>query len=251
MGATGNQAASTPQPPPDGGNGCGGAGPDLALSAGGGGADSGALTQEALHPADYRGFRQNANEQARDYAIMAVLAPMRTPVVVGVITFGLLNPDPAYGPTPQTVPENRPSLLEQAGQVGLAVAIGAIGIKLEQVLPAAEGAEAAAVHGNSLGSQSEQHVYEILRTNAAGDTAVYKYGVSGGPLNAAGLSVRAETQVSTLTRMAGGKLTYESSIVERIPGGPGSRGAALSLEKNLVYKYKELSGRKPEGNEKP
>jgi RHS repeat-associated protein len=251
MGATGNQAASTPQPPPDGGNGCGGAGPDLALSAGGGGADSGALTQAALHPADDLAFRKNLNELTREYVVMAVMARVPYRLVVGAIAFGLTNPDPAYGPTPQTVPENRPSLLEQAGQVGLAVAIGAIGIKLEQVLPAAEGAEAAAVHGNSLGSQSEQHVYEILRTNAAGDTAVYKYGVSGGPLNAAGLSVRAETQVSTLTRMAGGKLTYESSIVERIPGGPGSRGAALSLEKNLVYKYKELSGRKPEGNEKP
>jgi hypothetical protein len=149
------------------------------------------------------------------------------------------------------VPENRPSLLEQAGQVGLAVAIGAIGIKLEQVLPAAEGAEATAAHGNSLGSQSEQHVYEILQIDVAGTTEVFKYGISGGPLNAAGLSVRAETQVRALTRTAGGRFTYESSIVERIPGGPGSRGAALSLEKKLVYKYKELSGRKPAGNEKP
>jgi hypothetical protein len=149
------------------------------------------------------------------------------------------------------VPENRPSLLEQAGQVGLAVAIGAIGIKFEQVLPAAEGAEATAVHGNSRGSQNAQHVYEILQTNAAGDTVVYKYGVSGGPLNAAGLSVRAETQVRALTRTGGGVITYESSIVERIPAGPGSRGAALSLEKDLVSKYKELSGRKPDGNERP
>jgi hypothetical protein len=97
MGATGNQAASTPQPPPDGGNGCGGAGQDLALSAGGGGADSGALTQAALHPADYLAFRQNANEQAREYALMAVMARVPYRLVVGVIAFGLTNPDPAYG----------------------------------------------------------------------------------------------------------------------------------------------------------
>ena len=55
---------------------------------------------------------------------------MRYPVVVGVIAFGLLNPDPAYAPTFQTVPEDRPSVLETAGETGLAIAVGAIGIKL-------------------------------------------------------------------------------------------------------------------------
>ncbi len=40
---------TTPQAPSEGG---GGAGPNRALSAGGGGADSGALTQAALHPQD-------------------------------------------------------------------------------------------------------------------------------------------------------------------------------------------------------
>jgi RHS repeat-associated protein len=126
LNATGNKAASTPQPPPDGGNGCGGAGQNLALSAGGGGADSGALTQAALHPADYRGFRQNANEQSREYAIMAALAPMRAPVVVGVIAFGLTNPDPAYGPTPQTVPTDRPTNLERLVEIGVPIALGAV-----------------------------------------------------------------------------------------------------------------------------
>ena len=68
---------------------------------------------------------------------MAVLAPVRYPVVVGVIAFGLLNPDPAYAPTFQTTPEDRPSLLEAAGETGLAVAIGAAGIKLGQAGSAA------------------------------------------------------------------------------------------------------------------
>jgi A nuclease of the HNH/ENDO VII superfamily with conserved WHH len=53
-------------------------------------------------------------------------------VVVGVIAFGLLNPDPAYAPTFQTAPEDRPSVLERAGEIGLSVAVGAIWIKIGQ-----------------------------------------------------------------------------------------------------------------------
>jgi hypothetical protein len=116
---------------------------------------------------------------------------------------------------------------------------------------AAEGLEAAAVNGNSLASTNAQHVYEILRTDAAGSVDVYKWGISGGPTNAAGLSVRAETQVSALNRAANGAYTYESSIVQAIPGGAGARGAALSLERQLVYDYFDLVGRKPFGNLRP
>ena len=61
-----------------------------------------------------------------------MLAPVRYPVVVGVIAFGLLNPDLACAPTFQTTPEDRPSVLETAGETGLAVVVGAIGIKLGQ-----------------------------------------------------------------------------------------------------------------------
>jgi hypothetical protein len=129
------------------------------LSAGGGGADSGARTQAALTPADYEGFRQNANEQSRHYALAAVLAPLRYPVVVGVIAFGLLNPDPAYAPTPQTTPEDRPGVLERAGETGLAVVVGAVGIKLGQIGSAPEGV-----------STYEVGTYDALRArSAAGD----------------------------------------------------------------------------------
>ena len=139
LSATGNATASTPQALADGGGGGGGAGPSLALSAGGGGADSGERTQAQLTPEDYAAFRQNANEQSRQYAVMAALAPVRYPVVVGVIAFGLLNPDPVYAPTFQTTPEDRPSVLETAGETGLAIAVGAIGVKLGQAGSAAEG----------------------------------------------------------------------------------------------------------------
>ena len=171
---------------------------------------------------------------------MAALAPLRYPVVVGIIALGLLNPDPAYGPTFETVPEDRPSVLERAGETGLAVAIGAVGIKV-----------GSAVHGNSRLSAEEQHVYEILETSAKGNTVVYKYGVSDSGLNAAGLSVRAEKQVRAFNRREAGKYTYESSVVQVIPSGPGARDQALAIEKDLVYQYRDLDGFKPTGNQRP
>ncbi|MEO5727237.1 MAG: hypothetical protein ABI134_19330, partial [Byssovorax sp.] len=79
--------------------GFGGAGPSGALSAGGGGSDSGARAAAALHPEDDLGMTRNLNEQAQQYGVTALLAPVRYPVVVGVIAFGLLNPDPVYAPT--------------------------------------------------------------------------------------------------------------------------------------------------------
>jgi hypothetical protein len=137
MTATGNATASTPEAPVDGGGGSGGAGQSITLSAGGGGADSGAHTQALLTRQDELGFQRNLNEQSRQYGVMAALAPLRYPVVVGVIAFGLISPDPAYAPTFQTTPEDRPSVLERAGETGLAVAVGAIGIKLGQIGTAA------------------------------------------------------------------------------------------------------------------
>jgi hypothetical protein len=108
------------------------------LSAGGGGADSGALTQAALHPVDYLAMQQDMNQQGRLYGLAAALALLKSPVVVGIVAFGLLNPDPAYAPTFQTVPEDRPSVLERAGETGLAIAIGAIGVKVGQAGAAVE-----------------------------------------------------------------------------------------------------------------
>jgi hypothetical protein len=49
-------------------------------------------------------------------------------------------PDPAYAPMPQITPEDRPSVLERAGETGLAVAVGAVAIKIGQIDSAANGA---------------------------------------------------------------------------------------------------------------
>jgi RHS repeat-associated protein len=110
---------------------------------------------------------------------------------------------------------------------------------------------AASVHGNSLLSEKGQHVYKIVRTDAAGSTEVFKYGISGGRLDAAGLSLRALRQVNALNKAAEGLYTYESSIVGAIPAGPGARLQALALERQLVYGHLSLTGAKPVGNIRP
>jgi RHS repeat-associated protein len=224
MGATGNKAASTPQPPPDGGNGCGGAGQNLALSAGGGGADSGALTQAALHPADYLAFRQNASEQAREVVVMAALARVPYTLVVGAITFGLFNPDPAYAPTPQTVPEDRPSVLEQAGQVGLAVAIGAIGIKLGQVEAASEGTSAVDRGGKAFTRSGRQAVKDANRAANGGTTVCENCGVQTVPGQR---SVRGVSPPSNETNV--------DHVIPKARGGRGDplNGQVLCRECNL------------------
>ena len=85
----------------------------------------GAMCRRLLTPRDYAEFRTNVNEQSRQYAVTAALAPFKFPVVVGVIAFGLLNPDPAYAPNFDTVPEDRPSALERLAEIGVPVALGA------------------------------------------------------------------------------------------------------------------------------
>jgi RHS repeat-associated protein len=124
----------TTSPPPEAtADGAGGGSPDPRLSTGGGGADSGQIVQSQLTPDDHAGFRRNVTEESHAWGMTAALAPLRYPVVVGVIAFGLFNPDPAYAPNFDTQTENRPSDLERIGETGLAVAIGAAGIKIGQL----------------------------------------------------------------------------------------------------------------------
>ncbi len=87
--------------------------------------------------------------------------------------------------------------------------------------------------------------------DAQGNTEVFKYGISSGKVTKAGQSYRAETQVHTLNKAAQGQYSYESSIVEHIPGGNGAREEALETERSLVYKYNDLTGAKPPGNIRP
>ena len=97
----------------------------------------------------------------------------------------------------------------------------------------------------------DQRELVVLRIDPAGGVDVWKWGISGAGEDAAGLSLRAERQVRALNRAANGAYRYESSIVRRLPGGAGVRQAALALERQLVYAYKKLVGRKPFGNIRP
>jgi RHS repeat-associated protein len=197
LNATGNKAASTPQTPPDGGGESGGAGQNLALSAGGGGADSGALTQAALHPQDYLAMQQDMNQQGRLYGLAAALALLKSPVVVGIVAFGLFNPDPAYAPTFQTVPEDRPSVLERAGETGLAVVVGAIGIKLGQVgSVAAESTVADISISRTRYAQAAAHIQDAqtaghpsLLTIARGGAATNRAASTGGYAKVPGMQL--------------------------------------------------------------
>jgi hypothetical protein len=90
-----------------------------------------------------------------------------------------------------------------------------------------------------------------MRTDAAGNTELFKYGISGGRINTAGLSARAQTQVSKLNKASGGQYTYSSQIVDRIPAGTGARAQALARERALVYQHRALTGAKPPGNIRP
>jgi len=128
---------------------------------------------------------------------MAALARLKYPVVVGVIAFGLLNPDPTYAPTFQTVPEDRPSVLEQAGEVGLAVAVGAIGIKLGQVVSVAEESTVADISiSRTRYAQAAAHIEDAqtaghpsLLTIARGGAATNRAASTGGYAKVPGMQL--------------------------------------------------------------
>ena len=63
---------------------------------------------------------------AAAYALTAALAPVRYPVVVGVIAFGLLDPDPAYAPLHETATTDRPTNLDRLVAIGVPIAVGAV-----------------------------------------------------------------------------------------------------------------------------
>jgi len=85
----------------------------------------------------------------------------------------------------------------------------------------------AVVHGNSLLSKNPQHVYELLRTDAAGRTEVFKYGISGGKLSAAEVSMRAERQVRAHNRASGGAVRLRVVDRRNDPRRRGCKGSGV------------------------
>ena len=104
--------------------------------------------------------------------------------------------------------------------------------------------------GNSLASTNPQHMYEITRTDPSGLVETFKFGVSGGPITAAGNSYRATSQVNALNkaaRAAGMGDTYNAVIRTTA----ATRRAILDDEISAVYGYLLNYGTRPVGNVRP
>ncbi len=144
--------------------------------------------------------------------------------------------------------------LLESGAIDLATA-GRGGVATRGAVTALEEAEQIAVsgakrvNGNAKVSELAQHVYVILVRFKDGRVDVFKYGVSGGPINAGGQSARAQAQVRNLNALATEGETYEASILAQISSGAGARAEALKVEAWLIREFEALRGYVPKGNE--
>jgi RHS repeat-associated protein len=232
----------TTSPPPEATeDGAGGGSPDPRLSTGGGGADSGQIVQSQLTPDDHAGFRRNVTEESHAWGMTAALAPLRYPVVVGVIAFGLFNPDPAYAPNFDTQTENRPSALEAVGDTALAAAIGAAGIKLGQL-----GAAAEAKTGGHLNNNSATSNFGIYEIEVNGQ--VYKIGKAdlSRVTKSSGNPTRLHQQLRKL-RETYGRGNVRATVT---PLGQVTTAEAKAAEATRLQDFFESTGQVPPGNQK-
>ena len=96
-------------------------------------------------------------------------------------------------------------------------------------------------HGNSKKSQRLHHLYEIIDSK---NNDVYKYGISGDPLNEDGSSPRANEQVSLFNAVVDWIRFFARILITGIPGNKKAR----ELEDKHLEEYKEKHGRYPRGN---
>lgn len=98
------------------------------------------------------------------------------------------------------------------------------------------------VHGNSHQNEDEHHLYRIIDKD---ENAIFKYGISGKPLNSDGSSPRANELVSFLNKALG----LIRFIGEVILTGIKGRKKAEEIEKEYISRYLEENGHLPPGNE--
>jgi RHS repeat-associated protein len=95
------------------------------------------------------------------------------------------------------------------------------------------------VHGNSLESPNESHVYRI--DNPQG---LQKIGESGGGVRVRdGASIRAESQARALTRSTG--QPHTTRIIGRFP----KKAGAVNYQTRLIRRYRRMYGSRPPKNE--
>jgi hypothetical protein len=84
------------------------------------------------------------------------------------------------------------------------------------------------VHGNSVRSTAEQHMYSIEDTH---NGSIYKVGISGQPLTAGGGSPRASSQVNKLNETSGSLGRFKAHVIAtELP----DRTTALQAEQIVV-----------------
>jgi hypothetical protein len=96
-------------------------------------------------------------------------------------------------------------------------------------------------HGNSRDSKLSHHLYEIRDKKNKG---VYKYGISGDPLNEDGSSPRAEEQVSLFNTIVAWARFFARVLLRDIPG----RNLARKMEDQYIEDYRKQHGHYPRGN---
>jgi hypothetical protein len=97
------------------------------------------------------------------------------------------------------------------------------------------------VHGNSLRNDKPHHLYEI-RDKEKGE--VFKYGISSGPIDEEGQSLRMRIQVEILN-LGANWLRYFARILIR---GIAGRKKAKEIENQHIQAFQDKNGRKPRGN---
>lgn len=96
-------------------------------------------------------------------------------------------------------------------------------------------------HGNAPDNPADHHLYAIVDVERQN---VFKYGISGKPLNPDGTSPRALEQVSLFNRVVGMIRFFSRVLLMNIPG----RKRAEEIEQQYIDAFKTQHGRNPSGN---
>lgn len=96
-------------------------------------------------------------------------------------------------------------------------------------------------HGNSKKNKNPHHLYEIVDGK---DNDIFKYGISGDPLNDDGSSPRANEQVSLFNTVVNWARFFARVLLTGIAGNKKAR----EKEDEYLENYRAKHGRFPRGN---
>ena len=167
----------------------------------------------------------------RQYAVIAITSRTPFPLIAFAIGFGLFNPDSAFAPTFNTVPTDRPTTLDRVLEVGVPVALGALGTAFEGKGGPAEVAPELPPYG-TLGPKTSG----VLRTTS-GDTPLIS-GYKGPSATLQGSTpgmnyrIKAHVEAHAAAIMRNGGPQEGTLFINRVPC-PGPTGCASMLPRML------------------